>query len=262
MADIGELSVEIRDGGVAVLSLTRPAAGNSINVSLAEALEEALTRLTDEPGLVALIVTAAGGRFFCTGGDLKEYRAIETRDDLEAVFGRVRRVLDRLEEFPVPVIAAVEGYALGGGAELVLACDHRIAAAGAQLGFAQVRLGIVPGWNGIERLVRAAGRWRATDLLATGRRLDAQEALAVGLLDRVVPDGHALQAAFAFAAELRHAAPMALTAVKRLVADAEARGRESRAGAADLFADLWFSADHREAEAAFAEKRKPVFGGH
>ncbi len=256
------LNVDMHPGGVAVLSLDRPGAGNSINLALAEALDAAVTRLADEPGLVALVLTGAGGKFFCTGGDLKEYRAIADRDDLEAVFGRVRQVLDRLEDFPVPVIAAVEGYALGGGAELVLACDHRIAAAGAQLGFAQVRLGIVPGWNGIERLVRAAGRWRAIEMLSTGRRLDAQEALVVGLVDRVVADGAALEAALALAAELRHAAPLALRAVKRLVSEAETGGRAARTDAAERFAALWFSADHREAEAAFAEKRKPVFSGH
>lgn len=261
MSDHPDLSLEIRPDGVAVLTLNRPGAGNAINRALAEALDAAMTRLAAEPGLVALVVTGAGGRFFCTGGDLKEYRGIETRDDLEAVFGRVRAVLDRLEAFPLPVIAAVEGYALGGGAEMVLACDHRIAGQGAQLGFAQVRLGIVPGWNGIERLVRAAGRWRAIELLATGRRLPADEAQAVGMIDRVVPDGTALEAALTLAAELRQAAPLVLAAVKRLVAEAEAQGRASRAGAADSFAELWFSADHREAEAAFAEKRKPVFAG-
>lgn len=251
-----------RRDGVAVLTLNRAQAGNSVNAELSAALDAALTGLEGDLSLRALIVTGAGGRFFCTGGDIKEYRALSDRAAVEAVFGRTRDVLDRIERFPVPTIAAVEGFALGGGAEIVLACDHAVAGETARIGFPQVRLGIVPGWNGIERLVARCGRRAALRLAAGGEPLAAASAEAAGLLDRVVPAGAAFEAALDFAEPLKAAAPLALRAAKRLVAAATTALNDARrTDAAATFADLWFTRDHREAEAAFAEKRAPRFTG-
>ena len=251
-----------RRAKVAILTLNRPHAGNSINAELSAALDEALPPLAADPGLRALIVQGAGGKFFCTGGDIKEYRALADPQEVERIFGRTRRVLDCLEDFPVPTIAAVEGHALGGGAEFVLACDVAIAGDAARFGLPQARLGIVPGWNGIERLVRRCGRRAALRMVAGGEPIGAEGARAAGLVDETVPAGGALDAALALAAAFAKAAPLALRQAKRLVSAADsARSDAVRSQAAAAFVELWFSADHREAEAAFAEKRAPSFVG-
>ena len=251
-----------RRGEAAILTLNRPAAGTSINAELSAALDEALPRLAQDASLRALIVHGAGGKFFCTGGDIKEYRALAEPEEVERIFGRTRRVLDLVEDFPVPTIAAVEGHALGGGAEIVLACDLTVAGDTARFGLPQARLGIVPGWNGIERLVRRCGRPAALRMLAGGEPIGAEAARATGLVEEVVPAGLALDQALAVAASFNKAAPLALRPAKRLVSAADsARNDALRSQTATAFVELWFSADHREAEAAFAEKRAPSFVG-
>ncbi len=173
----------------------------------------------------------------------------------------MRKLLDQIEASPLPVIAAINGYALGGGLELALACDQRIATQRAQVGMPQSRLGLIPGWNGAERLVETVGRARAMHLLLKGERLEAARAEAIGLVDFVV-EGSALQAAIDYAASLEDCAPLALRAGKQAVMSALRRPRaETRSLTSDLFAQLWFSKDHREAEHAFLAKRKPRFEG-
>jgi enoyl-CoA hydratase/carnithine racemase len=251
-----------RSGSAAVLTLNRPQAGNSINAELSAALDDALVHLAEDQTLRTLIIRGAGSKFFCTGGDIKEYRALSRREDVRAVFERTRRALDRLENFPVPTIAAVEGHALGGGAEIVLACDLAVSGSTATFGFPQVRLGIVPGWNGIERLVKRCGRTTALRLAAGGETLDAEPAREADLVGQVVPAGAAFDAALALAASFAKAAPLALRQAKRLTMAADrAIDPLLRAQAAEAFVDLWFSADHREAEEAFVQKRAPSFTG-
>lgn len=251
-----------RRGGAAILTLNRPAAGNSVNAELAAALDEALPQLAADTALRALVIQGAGTRFFCTGGDIKEYRALANADEVERIFGRTRRVLDLIEDFPVPTIAAVEGHALGGGAEIALACDLAVAGETARFGMPQVRLGIVPGWNGIERLVRRCGRPAALRMVAGGEPISAEAARAAGIVEEVVPAGQALDAALALAASFGKAGPLALRQAKALVAAADfTRSDALRSQAAAAFVQLWFSADHHEAEAAFAEKRTPCFVG-
>src|ERR1700712_2517515 len=180
--------------GVAlVLTIDRVGAGNSLDLRTAEALSTAVSDAAANSDLRAIVITGAGDRFFCAGGDLKAYQAIESTELLESTFGRVRILLDQLESCPLPVIAAINGYALGGGMELALACDLRIATQGASIGFPQSRLGLIPGWNGVERLVETVGRSRAMDLLLKGERIDAKRAEEIGLIDFVI-DGSAMQA--------------------------------------------------------------------
>ena len=144
-----------------------------------------MDKLEKDRDLVAIIITGEGDKFFSSGGDIKQYRELVTREQLQSAFARPRRLLDRLEALPVPVIAAVNGIALGGGAELMLACDVRIAAPAASIGFPYVRLGLTPGWHGAERLTRAIGYANAMHLLTTGEPVDAAEALRLGLVNRV-----------------------------------------------------------------------------
>ncbi len=165
------------------------------------------------------------------------------------------------------MIAAVNGFALGGGAEILLACDVRIAEESARIGFPQSRLGLLPGWDGTERLLRIVGRSRALRLLVGEPRLRAAEAMALGLVDEVVADGAAdgaaLTRALAVAASFAGVAPLALREAKAILrAGGQGTFAERRKQGRDAFAKLWFTTDHKEAEVAFAAKRTPKFVGH
>ncbi len=228
-----------RSAEALVLTLNRPEAGNALNEATIAALRARLDAAADDDGLRCIIL-AGGGRFFCSGGDLKAYRALADRAALDRVFGAARALLDAIEAHPLPVIAAIDGFALGGGAELALACDLRVAGTGARIGFPQLRLGIIPGWDGTERLMRLVGPGIAARLLLTGERLDADAAKALRLVEIVAPD--AMAAAREVAAGLDRAAPLAIRGGKA------ALRAQNRAQAAAIFADLWFTTDHREAE--------------
>lgn len=245
----------------AVITLDRPEAGNSLSLEMAIEIQAVLDRYRARPDIRALVFTGAGDRFFCTGGDIKAYRKIETPAALEAAFSRVRDVLDAIEALEKPTVAAINGYALGGGAELALTCDLRFIASHAKFGFPQSRLGIIPGWNSTARLVEHVGRSVAMRLLYTGETLDAEGALALGLVDGVAQDD-ALARSLSFVGEMRSAAPLALGGAKKAVMAAlRLPLLQARAIANQTFSDLWFTDDHREAERAFAEKRAPQFAG-
>ena len=249
---------EERAGGALLLSLDRPTAGNALDEATILALRTRLDQAARDATLNCIILCGTG-RFFCAGGDLKAYRALEDAAALERVFGAARELLDMIAAHPLPVIAAIDGYALGGGAELALACDLRVAGAGAVLGFPQLRLGIIPGWDGTERLAARVGRGNAMRLLLTGERLTAEAAQAVGLVEIVA--ANAREAALRLAASLESAAPLAVRGAKQALAALDLPRTEARKLAAAVFARLWFTEDHREAERAFAEKREAVFHG-
>lgn len=251
-----------RRGAALLLTIDRPHAGNSISSEVTAALDEAVSALERESEHSAIVITGAGEKFFSSGGDIKQYRRLATREQLRKAFERPRRLLDRLEALPVPVIAAVNGIAMGGGAELMLACDLRFAAPTATIGFPYVRLGLIPGWHGAERLVRTCGYADAMNLLTTGDPVGAEDALRIGLVNRVCDQVPVVDAAVAFADRIARAAPLSLAATKRVLQAACNLPRdEARRLAECEFEDLWMSDDHREAEAAFAEKRTPVFKG-
>ena len=247
---------EIRSG-VMIVTIDREEAGNSVSLDTALVMRELLRKASGRSDLRGVVITGAGERFFCSGGDLKAYSAIATKDELASTFGAVRELLVDIENHSLPIVAAINGYALGGGAELALACDLRFADAKAKIGFPQSRLGLIPGWNGTERLVRTVGRSRAMRLLLTAERLTAEEAMTAGLIDGTFENdivGHAVTFITG-----QPAAPLAFSAVKRAV-HASSFSDAATVNAA-IFEDLWFTEDHREAEKAFAEKRDPVFQG-
>lgn len=257
-----EAAVLVQQLGHALLiTINRPEAGNSVSLEVAAQISHALRSYERSPGLWAAILTGAGERFFCTGGDLKAYRSLQTRAQLARAFGRVRKMLDSVEAFGLPVIAAINGYAVGGGADLALACDLRIASAGARIGFLHTRVGLISGWDGVQRLVEAVGRSAAMKLMLTGEKLSAADAREIGLVD-IVSEGSATEAALGFIEQLGDAAPLTLRATKKAVLAASRKSpAEARRVSARIFERLWFSADHREAERAFVEKRPPVFRG-
>jgi len=174
-----------RQGSVLTLTINRPEQRNALRMDLLDTLAQTLTEHADDPDLRCVVITAAGERAFAAGGDLKELDAIRTPKQTEAMSKRGRRALDRIRQFPLPVVAALNGLALGGGAELAMACDLRVASRNAEIGFLQGQLNVTTAWGGGIDLVAAVGSRRALELLASARRIPADEALSLGLFDRV-----------------------------------------------------------------------------
>ncbi|MCI0394487.1 MAG: enoyl-CoA hydratase/isomerase family protein [Chloroflexi bacterium] len=250
------------EDGLGVLRINRPEARNALNWAAQEAFAAAVEAAAHDPGLRVLIVTGAGDRAFASGGDLKELAGHPEPAAGERLNRVMSQALAGLTKLPVPVIAAVNGDAIGGGCEMMTACDLRLAAAHARFRFAQVQVGLTTGWGGTGRLVCLLGQSRAIELLLTGRAIDTQEAQAIGFIHRVAPAGEAvLTAAREWAIQLIALPRQALAATKTLV---QAAGRLSLPEVyeleAGLFTGLWNDPDHLEAMAAFVEKREAVFG--
>jgi enoyl-CoA hydratase/carnithine racemase len=243
-----------------ILTLNRPSAGNSMSYELALELDKSLQSIRTDSSVTSVIITGEGDKFFCTGGDVKKYASFNTKEELQLVFDKICDVLDLIESIDIPFIAAINGFAIGGGLELALACDLRVIKATAEVGFPQSRIGVIPGWNGIERLLNTTGRGIAMKMLLTGDRINAAEALRVGLAEEVAHDQSVLQCALSLAQRMQSAAPMSLGSVKKVVRSHLHYDKDqTRKLARDEFARLWFSKDHKEAEAAFAQKRQPIF---
>lgn len=259
---MAEVVKQERRGSALILTIDRPEAGNSLSADVFESFIEILDGSESDTSLRAVIITGAGDRFFCTGGDVKRYALLETRDELREVMSLARRAFKRFESFPAPIIAAINGYAIGGGFELLVATDLRVAAPTAKISMPQVRLGIISGWEGYERMVRDIGFTRAMQVATTGERYSAEEALRLGIINAIAEDGDVVGAAMKFVAEIEKAGPLALAVAKAVIHEA-AKGppEKAEALAIERYVDLWFTEDHREAEAAFAEKRAPVFKG-
>ena len=225
------------DEGVAVITVNRPHARNAIALSTMDELEKAIDAAA---GAQALVITGGGDRAFISGGDLKEFSAIRTLAEAEAMALRMRGICDQLAGFPAPVLAALNGHAFGGGAEVAVAADIRIAADDIRIGFNQVTLAIMPAWGGAERLAALVGRGRALLLAGTGTVLDAAEAARVGLVDRVLPRTSFVDGWRALARSL--ASPSA-RAIKRVMS-----GTLSAQEAAHDFAELWVADEHWDAQ--------------
>lgn len=255
------ISYDVTDE-VAILTINRPEARNALNFAAQRQFADAVGLAADDPGLRAVVITAAGDISFASGGDMKELIDYPNREDgarLQEVMGNALALLTRL---PVPVIAAVNGDAIGGGCEILTACDLRLSADDARFRFAQVQVGLTTGWGGVARLAHLIGAARALELTLTGRYFDAAEARSIGFVQRLVHRGEVLAAALALARELRALPKGALASLKRLSWEAADRSlEESYQLEKRLFADLWPAEDHLEAVAAFNEKRRPRFGG-
>ena len=256
----GLVRVEVA-GRVATVTLDRPEALNAISTELALDLAAAVEPLGVDPGVGAVVLTGAGGRAFCVGADLKQRAGLDDqgwfvqREAFRRGFAAVRRC-------PLPTVAAVSGFALGGGTELAISCDLVVASEEATFGLPEVRLGLVPAGGGTQLLARRVGRSAARELVLTGRRVGAAEALTLGLADRVVPGGEVLAAAAALAAEMAGNAPTAVRMAKWAL---EVGADLPLEAAMEVEDEAWrravLSDDRREGIAAWMEKRDPQWPG-
>jgi enoyl-CoA hydratase len=255
------IGIERRDGGTVVVTIERPEALNALNRETLSELRDRLRELAVDTDARVLVLTGAGDRAFAAGADIK---AMSDMSVLEAhAWGTLGHECTRLlESMPKPTIAAVNGFALGGGCELALACDIRYASEQAKFGQPEINLAVIPGWGGTQRLARAIGPALAKDLILTGRTIDAAEALRVGLVSAVHPAEDLMERTLEAAAALAEKSPVALSAAK----DAANRALQGDLGSglsyeAILFAALFATEDQKEGMAAFIEKRAPSFGG-
>lgn len=250
-----------RDQSVAILTINRPAVLNALSTQTLDELRQALLDLQRDEAVRVVVLTGAGEKSFVAGADIKEL-AQQTPVSLRALGQAGQRVFDLVETLGKPVIAAINGFALGGGCELAMACTIRLASENAKLGQPEINLGLIPGYGGTQRLARLVGRGRALDMLLTGAPINAQEAYRIGLVNRVVPAGELMAAATALATQLAGQAPVAV----QYILEAVHRGQDlpladGQALEATLFGLVAATDDMREGTRAFLEKRKPVFTG-
>jgi enoyl-CoA hydratase len=253
-----DMSVHLtRQDEFALITLDRQEALNALSSAVLHELAQAFDRVADSDAR-ALIVTGAGGKAFCAGADIKELTGRSlTEQRRDAAFGQA--VLSRLDTLPMPSVAAINGYAFGGGLELALACTFRIAVPAAKMGLPEIKLGLIPGYGGTQRLPRAVGEARALEMILCGRTVEAEEALRIGLVHRIA-DGDPVEAAIAFARAFSGfglpALRLARDAVKRAL---EVPLHEGLNIEADLNTLAFQTQDALEGMNAFMEKRKPKF---
>ena len=250
-----------RDGAVATITVNRPKVLNALNTDTLDELRRAILELKHDDGVRAVILTGAGEKSFVAGADINELAAQTPAGGREHAI-RGQHVLDLIENMGKPVIAAINGYALGGGCELAMACTLRIAADTAKLGQPEINLGIVPGYAGTQRLARLVGKGRALELLLTGDQIGAPEAHRLGLVNRVVPAAELMKESRKLADALAAKAPIAV----RYIIDAVNKGLEipfpqAQVFEATLFGLVASTDDMREGTRAFLEKRKAEFRG-
>lgn len=245
---------------IATLTVNRPHALNALNWAAQEQFAGAVTAVAHTPNIRVLIITGTGDRAFVAGGDLKELSQHPDRAGGEKLNRIMTQALTQLTQLPIPVIAAINGDAFGGGCEMITACDLRVAADHVRFSFAQVRNALTSGWGGSARLVRLIGQSRAMELMLTARMLDVRAAYEIGLVHQVVAKSELETAVHTLAQQFIRLPRHALAANKSLVQFAARHTlSETNQRETELFVDLWTQPDHIEAMNAFVEKRKPTF---
>jgi len=253
-----------RTGAVATLTINRPAKLNALNAEVLAALSQALDTLEaslDSENPVRAAILTGAGKAFVAGADIAAMSAMSPVE-AKRFADRGQKLFHRIEALPFPVIAAVNGFALGGGCELALSCDFIYAAEGAKLGQPEVNLGVIPGFGGTQRLVRRIGNARARELVFTGDMVSAEQALAMGLVNAVFPAAELVMRARDAALKIASRGPLAVAAAKRVMLLGEATDLDAACELeAQAFAGLFGSEDQRGGMKAFMEKAKPTFRG-
>jgi enoyl-CoA hydratase/carnithine racemase len=257
---VGEFVRLERSDGIGTIRLDRPPM-NAVNAQVRDELQATATEAAQDETVRAVVVYG-GEKVFAAGADIKQMVAM-SRDEMTPWAGALSQALRTLAQVPKPVVAAINGYALGGGCEIALACDWRVASADAKLGQPEISIGVIPGAGGTQRLTRLIGPARAKDLILTGRLVDAAEALAIGLVDQVVPAGESVyEAAVAMVLRYVDGPAQAIRAAKMAIDEGldlpldRALELETR-----LFVELFGTEDRTEGMTAFVEKRRPNFTG-
>jgi len=246
--------LSLDDEGLAVCTFNRPEVRNALNGEMVADIRTVMGRLAETDGLRVLVFTGAGGKAFVSGADIAELKERRRADALRRINTQLFR---EIEAFPWPTIAAIEGWVLGGGLELAMACDLRVCGQGARMGQPELGLGILPGAGGMYRLPRLVGLGRARELILTGRIIGAEEALAIGLVNRVAPDGSVLDEARALAAEIAKNSPLAVRFAKLgLNATGEMSTDASMAFESTAQAVLFDDEEKDRRMAAFLDRRK------
>ncbi|TAM56622.1 hypothetical protein EPN52_13580 [bacterium] len=249
------------ESGVATITINTPPV-NALSAKTMTELGRAFDALEGEAGVRAVVVTGAGENVFIGGADIGEFTRIASPEDARAKMRSGAELFRRIELYPKPVLAAINGICAGGGCELALACDLRIMAEPARIGQPEIKLGIIPGWGGTQRLPRLVGPGNALMLTMTGETISAAEALRIGLVNAVVPAGAALERAGEIARLLAQRPPLALAALKRAVTTGLDEGYAAGIACEQSeMVKLFSGTDVREGIAAFLAKRSPVFRG-
>ncbi len=249
-----------REDRLVIITITRPPV-NALNHEVVDELEKVFDELAKDEKIGAVIVTGAGEKAFVAGADITEFPNLNSANG-EKLSRRGQEVFQKIADFPAPVIAAVNGFALGGGMELALACDIRVVAENARVGLPEVTLGIFPGYAGTQRLPRIIPGGKAKELIFTGAMIDAAEAYRIGIADHLTAQGEAQQKAREVAAQILKAGPVAIRLAKQAVNKGlEQTLEEGQKTEAALFAELCDTEDQKEGAKAFMEKRPPQFKG-
>lgn len=252
------LITETRDG-VGVITINRPDVRNAMNQQVMEDLRVALDKFREDEGVGAMIFTGAGDEAFIAGADIGE---LKERTVLDGLAATMQQLYDEIERFEKPTIAAVNGYALGGGCELAMACDIRIAAENARFGLPEVGLSIIPGAGGTQRLARLVGKGRAVEMILTGRMIEAEDAYNIGLVSRVVQQAELMDAARETAQTILSKGPLAVRLAKLAIqAGFEVDQRTGQVIERLAQTVLYSSEDKQEGTSAFLDKREPDFKG-
>jgi enoyl-CoA hydratase len=251
-----------KDNKVATIVIDRPERKNAIDVNTMFELQEVVQQIEREKEILALILTGSGDEAFVSGGDLKYFQSLDNLYKGREMSILCGNLLDRIEGLDIPVLAAINGYAFGGGCEFALACDYRIASKEAKFGFRQIAMGIMSSWGGGKRLVRAVGKSKALMLMLTGDIISGEEAFNLGLVDTIVEKNEVLPKAKDLAKKISKNAPLSIKFIKRFLnCCTDMPSRDANLLETEMFAILWGSEDHNEAVEAFFGKREPKFKG-
>jgi len=249
------------EDGIATITINRPKALNALNKQAVQEISSRLDEAEEDETVKVIVITGAGDKGFCVGLDLKSVKGISAVDGMNLSL-RGQKLTKKIEELRKPVIAAINGYALGGGLEMAMSCDLRIASDNARMGQTELNVGLIPGWGGTQRLPRLVGRAMAKELIFTAKMIDAKTAKQLGLLNEVVSPDELKSAVKKFAAELLTKPPVGLQLAKQLInSSIETDLTKGLVQEAQAFGVLASTEDFDEGVAAFIEKRKPKFKG-
>lgn len=249
---------ETRENGIAIITINRPEKLNALNNTVLDELDTAVSSAVNESSVRVILITGTGEKAFVAGADIKELSSLDKKEGVK-LSAKGQQIFQKIEDSTKPVIAIVNGYALGGGAELAMSCHIRIATENAVFGLPEAGLGIIPGYGGTQRLPKLVGKSMALEMILTGRQIRAEQAKSIGLVNIVLETGSATTYAFDLAEKILKNGPLAIRkAIEAVNTSGSENGFQKEA---ELFGELCETRDFKEGTAAFLEKRKPNFKG-